>query len=345
MVIKRVGYRAFIATAAIGSIVISLNPSWQELVAESYQAAAERAEEARERQDRDVEKRLDELKEGPGSGALLGPIGVFGNATYTNVDRQERREPGYDSDIIGLTLGADTRLQNNVLVGAAITVTRDDTTYLNNLGDLETDGVAIALYGSFSPDDTSFVDVVAGYGWNDYESRRNVNGDVARASYDGDRYNVGVTVGKDWFSGPYTFGPRVKFTYSKANIDRARETASNRNNAVIVDSYDVESQLAEIGVRGAMVQSLNWGVLSTEASVFYQHEFDKDAQFIGSTNVGTSARSNFLTDSPDRDTFLGSVGFVVVRPQGIQIYGNVEKLFSHSYLDRWTVNGGVRVEF
>ncbi|MCB1896173.1 MAG: autotransporter outer membrane beta-barrel domain-containing protein, partial [Rhodocyclaceae bacterium] len=119
----------------------------------------------------------------------------------------------------------------------------------------------------------------------------------------------------------------------------------NLNNALDIQGYDVESNLAEIGVTGATVFSQTWGVLSAQASLFYQHEFSNDAQLIHLTNVGTGTPSTFLTDDPDRNVFLGSLGVVAIREQGFQIYGNVEKLFGHSYMDRWTVNGGVRIEF
>ncbi|MCB1930198.1 MAG: autotransporter outer membrane beta-barrel domain-containing protein [Rhodocyclaceae bacterium] len=353
--IKRAGCQAIVLSAALGTIATTLHPDWRQLVAESYKSAVERAEEAGKRQKEDVEDRLEELKKekkekkdsggSAGETSPLAPAGMFVNATYSEIDRDTRREPGYEAKIKALTVGGDMYLRNNLLVGVAVTVNRDDTTYVDRLGDLDTDAVAVGLYGTYNPTDTTFIDMIAGYGWLDYDGRRNVPNDVAEASYDGRRLNFGVTFGKDWYSGRYSYGPRFKYTYSKTKIDSFTETAANLNNALDIEGYDVESNLAEIGVTGATVFSQTWGVLSTQASLFYQHEFSNDAQLIHLTNVGTGTPSTFLTDDPDRDVFLGSLGVVAIREQGFQIYGNVEKLFGHSYMDRWTINGGVRIEF
>lgn len=357
LTLNRCVHRLALMAAVVGCVAITFHPNWRALVAESYTAPIGNAREAAKQQQEDIEERLKKKRQdkdgngdspsGGGSSADydFGRWGLFFSANYTDVDRDSRREPGYESDITGATFGGDVRVRRNLIVGGALTLTRNDTNYVNDLGTLDTDTFAGAVFASYNPTDESFIDVFGSVTGLDYTNKRNVGADRVRASYDGTSYSAGLNAGRDWYSGPYSYGPRVKFTYTKTDIDSATETAADLNNANIVDSFDVKSALGELGVAGSYVSSFDWGVLSTQASLFYQHEFSSDAQYIGTTNRGTLARSSFLTDGPDRDTFLGAVSIVIARPQGMQIFGSVEKLFGHSYMDRWTATGGVRFEF
>ena len=105
--IKRAGCQAIVLSAALGTIATTLHPDWRQLVAESYKSAVERAEEAGKRQKEDVEDRLEELKKekkekkdsggSAGETSPLAPAGMFVNATYSEIDRDTRREPGYEA--------------------------------------------------------------------------------------------------------------------------------------------------------------------------------------------------------------------------------------------------------
>jgi len=320
------------------------------------QGAEDMSEQGAEKEKEAVEKRLKETREERGDDLLAGRVGVFITGTYGETDRRTtQRENGFDAELSGVTFGADYRLSRKAVVGGALTYQKNDTTYDDRIGSLDSETYGVTAYLGTAPSDTSFLDFMVGYGNLDYKNRRNVFAtvapstaapivDVARSNYDGYRLTAGVSGGMDWISGPFSYGPRASLDYLYTDVDESVETSGGAS-AARVGSYSKDSIKLKLGVGGSHASSFTWGVLSTQASFSYVREFADDAVRIKITNIATGDQSSSLTDEPDRDTFLGTIGAAVIRPNGVTIFGNLEQLFGHSYMDRWTANAGVRLEF
>ncbi len=346
---------AFLSLAAIGCIAITLVPHWRDLVAQDYGTSATDISQQMANKEREaLEKRLAETREETGDDMLAGRYGLFLTGTYGETDRSTtRREPGFDADLIGFVVGADYRINRQTVVGAAINYQESDSDYDDRLGSLDNESIGILAYLGMVPTDNSYFDVRIGYAELDHENRRNIFADttspttitdVARSDYDGYRFTAGASAGYDWYAGPYSYGPRASLDYVYTDVDASVEKSGGAS-AVRVDGYSKDSLQLRLGVAGSRANSFNWGVLSTQASFSYVHEFADDALTLDITNIATGTESQFRTDNPDRDIFLGSIGAVAVLPHGISVFGNVEKLFGHSYMERWTANAGVRLEF
>jgi len=130
-----------------------------------------------------VENRRKEVLEGEGQkqseGSSLGAtfnlgkgVSFFVSGNFEALDRDVTTfADGFDSTILGATVGGDYRLNDRAIAGAAFNYTNTDGDF-DGGGNFNTDSYGIILYGSFLPAPGFFVDVAGGYAYNDYDVTR-----------------------------------------------------------------------------------------------------------------------------------------------------------------------------
>ena len=94
---------------------------------------------------------------------------------------------------------------------------------------------------------------------------------------------------------------------------------------------------------------VGWGALIPNISVAAYHEDRNDARSFDARllvmpEVDTTSLT-LLTDSPDRDYILSTLGVVVAMNSGAQYFLTYEKLSSHDFLEAWSLAAGLLVEF
>jgi len=158
--------------------------------------------------------------------------------------------------------------------------------------------------------------------------------------------------GRDYFSGPWTFGPRANLQYTRAHADDIVETASDTSAngsgwATKIDSTSQESLVLQIGGKVSYAKSTNWGVIIPYVQVDLLHEFKQDSQLITGSFIqdGTGSKLQIQTDNPDRNYIKINLGSTAQFKQGISGFANYSTILSNSTWDGHTVSVGVRVEF
>ncbi len=324
----------------LGCASILFHPEWRSLVAASYETTT--PSESLDKEEEAVEERLEELREEP---ALNLPRwGVFATASYGETDRESRRELGYNSEVAGITMGSDYRVNNDFVLGAVVSAFDEESILLENAGTVDYKAYSYSVFGGYTPSENSYIDFLAGYTDATYKGAREANSGIIGSEYGGTTGRIALNAGYNRNEGAWTIGSLLALEYANIKNDDKVENATAPE-AVRVEGRQSESLLAKIGLRVSRVFSQSWGVLSPHAALNIQHEFKDDAVELQVTNIRTGAISHFLTDKPDRDTLLGRIGMAVTLANSWNFFMSYDQLFQHEYKVTKNVNIGVRKEF
>jgi len=282
-------------------------------------------------------------------------LGVYANGQFTKGNRITTEwEKGFGMDNAGLTLGADYRLTDDLVLGAAFGYTDDHSQYDNNGGRLLNRGYSGSLYGSYNVNDNWYVDSVFTYTLNDYDSDRwllvpNEVGTLETRSsmsqHQGDQQRFSVGTGYDIPIGPWTVGLRGRTEYGRANIDRYGETGPSPFN-LRVDKQFNDSVQTILGTQLSYALSMPWGVLQPQVNFDWQHEFKNDSrEILTSFNFNNVLPFVMRTNNPDRDSFMLRAGMNAVLAHGISSFMQYETLLDHRYDTQHTARLGVRWDF
>ncbi|MFV8668357.1 putative Ig domain-containing protein [Ralstonia pseudosolanacearum] len=181
----------------------------------------------------------------------------------------------------GITAGADYRVSDRLSVGAGFGYGRDSTD-IGNAGTKSTgDSYSVALYGSYRPLPTLFVDGVAGFGTLSFDSRRWVSdaNDYAMGSRNGHQVFASVSAGYEHRDSVWLFSPYGRLSVSESTLDPFSETSAGLN-ALTYFQQTVTTVSGTLGLRTEYTQKTRWGTFLPYARVEYQHDFN------GQSNAG-----------------------------------------------------------
>lgn len=249
---------------------------------------------------------------GPISGLVEGKAlrhGFWGKAFGADT-RQDSQDgfAGYGASTWGLTMGADTRLLQGTVVGAAVSyakTTLDQRDFLTGSGN-EVDNYQVIGYANHDFG-TWYVDGMLSYGQQRYKSHRdtNVTG-VAKANYDGDMTSVRVAAGKPLqLNEKLTATPFASLEYSRMTQNGYQENGASVLN-LTVSATSAERTRSGLGV--SLAGEANWGSTRVHPAIHVQwlHDFNNDG--ISTTSSFAGGGAAFATPGQKIDSDLGNIG-------------------------------------
>uniref|UniRef100_UPI0018ED3A8B autotransporter domain-containing protein n=2 Tax=Ralstonia TaxID=48736 RepID=UPI0018ED3A8B len=181
----------------------------------------------------------------------------------------------------GVTAGADYRVSDQLSVGAGFGYGRDSTD-IGNAGTKSTgDSYSLALYGSYRPQPSLFVDGVAGFGTLSFDSRRWVTdaSDFATGKRNGRQMFASVSAGYEHRDRTWLISPYGRLSVSQSTLDQFSESGAGIN-ALTYFEQTVTTVSGTLGLRAEYAQKTKWGTFLPFARVEYQHDFN------GQSNAG-----------------------------------------------------------
>jgi len=309
----------------------------------------------------DVRDRLEALREGEeeqGSGQaadwVIGKLGIFISGDGAWLDRDNTgNEIGHDTLTAGFTAGADWRFSDAFIAGAAFSYSRGSTEFNNNAGDLDTDSYSALLFASFAPNDIIYFDAYIGYGFQDYEGKRNiafVAGGVpvaarANSDTDGTEFTAGMSAAADFALGAFTLGPHAQLDYVDTDVDGYAESGGAGFAAAFGDQ-SIESTQSVIGVHLSYAASTSWGVLVPYGRLDWVHEFQDKARSIPTSFV-QSPGNPFVTrtDKATRDFGRITLGISALWAGGWAAFADYQNEFAQEDQTEHRLSIGLRREF
>ncbi|MDX1654318.1 MAG: autotransporter domain-containing protein [Candidatus Competibacteraceae bacterium] len=295
-----------------------------------------------------------------GVAADFGRWGMYVQGSVGNGDKDAtEQEAAFDYDSHGITVGADYRLNDQLIVGAAMGYSKTDGEFGDRGGDLQSEGFNLTAYSTWYRDEAFYLDATLMYGVTDYDQNRRLAytaggipvGQLFHADYDGDQTMISLGGGNEFNRGPLTYGPVGRLEYLRTRIDGLDETASRPDQAgaawaVNTEDQTVHSLTTSLGGQVSYAVSTSWGVVVPNARVEWVHEFRDDARTVTGWFAGREDDTfGIRTDAPDRNYVNALVGASAVLPGGATAYGYVESVLGRDDQRETAVGLGARWEF
>jgi len=259
-------------------------------------------------------------------------------------------QPGFDYDTASAFVGLDYRVLPELAVGLVGSYANTDAT-VDGLGSsLDVDSYAVGAYANYLNGGWHAHGLFS-YGWNDYDSNRNIRlpgfNQSATATPHGEQYTVRGSGGYDFTPvDGLRIGPTAALQYFNLDVDSFTETGAGPANLAVA-KQSTDSLRSQLGFQGSYTWELGpQAVLLPAFHASWVHEFLDDSRGITAqfTNLGAGSFA-FATSDPERDfAFLGaSLGALVWERYtfwvGYDAQAGQDNFFAQQ------VSGGVRVDF
>jgi outer membrane autotransporter protein len=271
--------------------------------------------------------------------------------------------PAYDYDVNGITAGIDYRYRPNLIAGAALGYSKQDTDLADHQGSVAMTGWNLSAYGTYSFKDTWYLDGVVTAGRNRFTMKRRIAytvplpdgttatiDQVATGHPDGDLFESALTFGGDYHKDAWSFGPYTRLIHTHMGFDAYDESMGSGPGsglALAVDSRDVTQFTGVLGGKLAYTHSADWGILVPTASLEWEREFKDDPESLTARFLHDPTGTPIVvTNDPlDNQYFRLGLGMSLVLKHGRSGFVLYERMVGRDGMEQENLSLGVRVEF
>jgi outer membrane autotransporter protein len=286
---------------------------------------------------------------------LVLPFGVWANASYQAGDVNSTfEERGYDFKSGGVTLGADMRVIDDLIVGGAFSYLAGDSYFDLSGGRSQTNSYTGSVYATYYVVDNVHLDALASFGGTDYEIQRNIQyavpGDVVNTSTTGtpggEQYSVSFGAGYDYAYGSWNLNPYARFDYSGLQVDSFQESGGF-GWAARFGEQNVNSLRTTLGAQTSYAVSTSFGVLLPFFRAEWVHEYKDNARTISGSFVGDPVAQTFniVTTNPTRNYAIVGAGVSGTFAHGMSAFLSYDSLLGYQNVSSHRVVVGARMEF
>lgn len=170
---------------------------------------------------------------------------ISGDIAWGNTQSSTR----FDLNNYAILAGADYAFNPNFLLGGAISYSTGSQR--SSLATAEADSVAFSLYGTGQYGTGGYTTGFAGYGFDNFSSRRTIfipaANREATGSTSGNQFNIGLETGWVFLEGGILIQPSLGIRHTNNRINGYTETGAGSLSTVI-DSYNTNSTLGNLSL-------------------------------------------------------------------------------------------------
>lgn len=281
-----------------------------------------------------------------------GPLGFFVQGRFNGGDRDgTREERGYRFTSGGVTVGADYRLTDQLVLGLAFGYDGTSSVFSQDSGAMDTDSYHGSFYGSYYLPQDFYVDWIGNFTRHDYDMKRNIRysgfSSRARSNPEGNQYGFAVSFGKDLAISEWNLNPYLRMEYAKLQIDAYQEKGGG-GLGLAFGSQDDHSLTTDLGAQIGRSFSLPWGVLTPSVRFEWEHQYQNGSRDIRGRFVDAAPGTGGFTISnsvPDRDYFNLGGSLAATLPGGNAAFLRYETRLGQRAVSSHIVEAGVRISF
>jgi len=281
-----------------------------------------------------------------------GPLGIFVQGRFNGGDRDSTgAERGYRFTTGGLTLGADYRLTDQLILGLAFGYDGTSSVFSQDSGAMDTDSYHGSFYGSYYLPEDFYLDWIGNFTRHDYDMKRNIRytgfSSKARSNPEGNQYGFAVSFGKDLAIREWNLNPYLRMEYAKLQIDAYQEQGGG-GLGLAFGSQDDHSLTTDLGAQFGRSFSLPWAVLTPSIRFEWEHQYQNGSRDIrirfadAASGTGGFSISNSV---PDRDYFNLGGSLAATLPGGNAAFLRYETRLGQRTVSSHIVEAGVRISF
>lgn len=295
---------------------------------------------------------------GASAGALEVPRwGAFVNGKFNTTSKDATdREPAYDNDATGITVGTDYRITSQLITGLAAGKTDATTEFVSGSGELTSDSTALMMYGTYSLGAWS-VSLVAGKSRSDNHTERTIDyvedpsaltAVSARPSGDADSRDSFVFLSSEYLfeSGGWSVGPYLAVESIETVVDEFSESQAEGWGIGYAEQSDRLTRF-EAGGRASWAWNQSWGVLTPGISAAWHHYQQSELNAVEARLLFDELQTRTFKLQPDQiDQDFQAVGVdcAVMIAGGISGFAVYEQLLGYEDMSIASVTVGLRSE-
>lgn len=180
---------------------------------------------------------------------------------------------GIDFTTSGLSLGADKQVSQALTLGMGAGYGHDISDIGRHGSRSAVDSYNVAVYGSYQPGESIYVDALAGYQWLQFDARRFVtdNGNTVHGSRDGKQWFASLSVGYQHQADDMMLTPYGRLDLARAALDGYTETGDGVF-ALRYQGQTVKTSTANLGLMAQWSVKRDYGMWTPQLRAEFGHD-------------------------------------------------------------------------
>ena len=293
----------------------------------------------------------------------MNQFGVFVNGQIGFGDKNTTaNETGFDFNNFGLTGGADYRLTDKMILGAALGYSLAKADLYENSGSIEVTGLNLSLYGSFYQPKKFYLDILYSYGMTAYDNSRSINyilehnapiNQTAHSDPDGEQQILSLSGGYHLHFSKLSITPTLRLDQIDTSISGFTESiadpqAPGAGLALAINEQSLKSFTLAVGTQFALELKLSSGLtLIPQVNLEWVTESKTGPRWIKGRFVDYTGEDSFAipTDEADSNYANLGLGLAIQFNNKLSAFVNYETLLGLRDMSSSSLMGGIRMEF
>ena len=246
-----------------------------------------------------------------------------------------------DIDSLGITVGVDTKMDDDKILGVALRVGNTDVDVGTFGSKVDTNALSLSLYGINSLENSNFLKHVFGVSYLDSDIVRKYEGntDINTGDREGKQVFGSLNFGREYENGDLIITPTGRIDGSYTALNGYTESGSAA--ALSYNDQDIKSLMASLGVLIDQDVDLENSTVRSRINLEYSKEFASSSKVVTSY-VSNSESFEYQADNKNRDIYTAGLGLDFKHDQGLIISTDYERqqIKGHGYINKFTLSAG-----
>ena len=245
-----------------------------------------------------------------------------------------------DIDSLGITVGVDTKIDDDKILGVALRVGNTDVDVGTYGSSVDTNALSLSVYGINSLEDKNFLKHVFGVSYLDSDIVRKDEGNTNTNTGDREGKQVfgSLNFGREYEDGDAIITPTGRIDGSYTTLNSYSEDGEA---ALSYNDQDIKSLMASLGVLIDEDINLENSNVRSRINLEYSKEFASNSKVVTSY-VSDSEDFEYQADNKNRDIYTAGLGFDFKHDQGLTISTDYERqqIKGHGHVNKFTLSAG-----
>ena len=245
-----------------------------------------------------------------------------------------------DIDSLGITVGVDTKIDDDKILGVALRVGNTDVDVGTYGSSVDTNALSLSVYGINSLEDKNFLKHVFGVSYLDSDIVRKDEGNTNTNTGDREGKQVfgSLNFGREYEDGDAIITPTGRIDGSYTTLNSYSEDGEA---ALSYNDQDIKSLMASLGVLIDEDINLENSNVRSRINLEYSKEFASNSKVVTSY-VSDSESFEYQADNKNRDIYTAGLGFDFKHDQGLTISTDYERqqIKGHGHVNKFTLSAG-----
>jgi outer membrane autotransporter protein len=245
-----------------------------------------------------------------------------------------------DINSLGITVGADTKMDNDQILGVALRVGNTGVDVGSFGSKVDTNALSLSVYGINSLEDKNFLKHVFGVSYldNDIVRKEEGNTNTHTGDQNGKQVFGSLNFGREYEDGDLTITPIGSIEGSYTALDSYTEDGTE---AISYSDQDIKSLMASLGVLIDQDDDLENSTVKRRVNLKYSKEFASNSKVVTSY-VSDSESFEYQADKKNKNIYTAGLGFDFKHDQGLTISTDYERqqIKNYGYVNKFTLSTG-----